>query len=93
MKSVYRVHFFPDGHRVVRAYCAFFDYIALANAVTSRQDASQHIITNYLKQGLYGAMYLINKSKRKEQNDMVTTNPDLPRILSLWSILDHKYVQ
>lgn len=24
---------------------------------------------------------------------MVTTNPDLPRILSLWSLLDHKYVQ
>jgi hypothetical protein len=38
-------------------------------------------------------MYLMNKSKRKAQNDMVTTNPDLPRILSLWSILDHKYVQ
>jgi hypothetical protein len=40
LKSVYRVHYFPDGHKIVRAYCAFFDYIALANAVTSKQDES-----------------------------------------------------
>lgn len=65
LKSVFTVHYFPDCHKVVRAYCAFFDYIAIANAVTSKQDESQHFITNYLKQGLYGAMYLVNKSKRK----------------------------
>jgi hypothetical protein len=47
---------------------------------------------NLFKQGIYGTYYFINKAKRLEKNDLVSTNPDLPRIISLWNILENKYI-
>ena len=46
-----------------------------------------------LKQGAYGTYLFFNKEKRQEKSDMASSNPDLPRIISLWNILENKYIQ
>jgi hypothetical protein len=46
-----------------------------------------------LKQGVYGTYLFFNKEKRQEKSDLASSNPDLPRIISLWNILENKYVQ
>jgi hypothetical protein len=38
-------------------------------------------------------MYFLNKTKLRAQNEYIQNNPDLPRILSLWNLLEHKYIQ
>lgn len=46
-----------------------------------------------LKQGAYGTYLFFNKERRQEKSDMASSNPDLPRIISLWNILENKYIQ
>lgn len=78
---------------MVKAYLSFYDYVSIANCTVSKFQEKNHIVTNYIKQGLYGTYYLLNRKVRQSQNDLVTANPDLPRILQLWNILENKYLQ
>ena len=42
---------------------------------------------------MYGTYLFFNKQKRQEKSDLANSNPDLPRIISLWNLLENKYVQ
>ena len=77
----------------MKAYLGFYDYLAIANASISKHQREDHVVKSYLKQGLYSAYYFLNKKSRLAQNDLVAANPDLPRILQLWNLLENKYLQ
>jgi hypothetical protein len=49
LKSVYQVHHFPDTDKIVNAYLSFLDYIALGNAMISKQKDSDSLLANYVR--------------------------------------------
>ena len=49
-------------------------------------------LTKFLKQGIYGTYYLLNKKSRINQNELVNANPDLNLTLELWNMLENKFL-
>lgn len=90
--SIYTFHQFSDVEKLVKAYLGFFDYLAIANAILTKQSDTESSLKRYIKQGVYGTYYLLHKGDRTTQNALMAANPDLPRILSLWNLLENKYL-
>ncbi len=48
------------------------------------------MIKKFLKTGIYGTYYLLNKKSRLDQNEMANSNPDLNVTIELWNMLENK---
>jgi hypothetical protein len=48
------------------------------------------VIKKFLKTGIYGTYYLLNKKSRLDQNEMANSNPDLNVTIELWNMLENK---
>lgn len=53
----YSFHEFPDNKKVVKAYKNFYKYVAIGNAMLSKQSDSDGTIMKTIKSGYYGTMY------------------------------------
>lgn len=91
--NYYSFHEFPDNTKVVKAYHSFYNYVAIGNAMLSRQSESDMAITKLFKQGIYGTLYLINKKKRLDQLELINANPDLNLARELWNMLENKWIR
>jgi hypothetical protein len=78
--------------KVVNAYRNFYSYVAIGNAMISQQKMEDHLITRYLKTGIYGTYYFFLKSKRLARHDLINANPDLNLAIELWNTLENKLV-
>ena len=77
----------------MKAYNSFYNYVAIGNAMLSRQSESDMAITKMLKQGIYGTLYLISKKKRLDQLELINANPDLNLARELWNMLENKWIR
>lgn len=59
----------------------------------SKQEKTDNKLTKYIKTGVYGTYYFLNKKKRLDQNELVNANPDLNLTRELWNMLENKLVQ
>lgn len=78
--------------KVVKAYKNFYNYVAIGNAMMSRQGANDSQFTKLIKQGAYGAYYLVNKKRRIDQQELMNANPDLNLARELWNMLENKLI-
>ena len=77
MLEIFTFHDFGNHRKLVKAYDKFMDFIAVGNAMMSRQNVNENAFVKILKKGFYGLHYLVQKDKRKSQKDMVSLNPDI----------------
>ena len=91
--NYYTFHEFPDNKKVVKAYESFYNYVAIGNAMLSKQSERDMAITKMIKQGLYGTYYLLNKKKRIDQLELINANPDLNLARELWNMLENKWIR
>ena len=60
--------------------------------MVSKQQVDDSSLTKFIKQGIYGTYYLLNKKSRINQNELVNANPDLNLTLELWNMLENKFL-
>lgn len=58
----------------------------------SKSPNKEKNLTKYLSQGFYATIYLFNKKRRVQQNDLVVSNPDINLALELWNMLENKFI-
>jgi hypothetical protein len=50
----------------VKAYKNFYNYVALGNAMMSKQNVDDGALTKLIKKGAYGAYYMVMTKKRMD---------------------------
>eukprot|EP00347_Sterkiella_histriomuscorum_P001768 403370757 len=91
--KIYDQHVYPDHQKVVKAYQNFFQFVALGNALMSKNNKNDNFLMKNLKQGFYGTYYFFQKQKCLEQSNLLNSNPDMNLAIELWNLLENKYVQ
>lgn len=77
----------------MKGYFNFYSYVAIGNAMISKQQPTDGAFKKLCKTGVYGAYFLFAKKKRLDQHEMVNANPDLSLARELWNLMENKWVQ